>query len=244
MIASPYHIKNRDLVLDDRKYVLRIRDLPEADKPREKMLAQGVDVLNIGELLAVILSTGTVKEDVLSMAHRVIKEYGEHSVMSARNPSVLANHLDIPLGKAQQIIAALELGRRFFQKNGTGAAIIRTAQDVYTYTANMRDLPREHLRGLYLNTHYKVIHDEVISIGTIDSNIIHPREVFKPALEYSAVAVILVHNHPSGVAAASKEDIIVTEQIIAAGRLLGIDLIDHVIVTSDGFESVPAPYSL
>lgn len=237
-------MRNNDLILDGRKYVLRIRDLPESDKPREKMLLQGIDALTIGELLAVILSTGTVKEDVMSMAHRVVKEYGELSVMSARNPADLSSDLDIPLGKAQQIVAAIELGRRFFQKNATGAAVIRTAKDVYEYTANMRDLPREHLRGLYLNAHYKIIHDEVLSIGSIDSNIIHPREVFKPALEYSAAAVVLVHNHPSGVTAASRQDIVVTEQIVSAGRILGIDLIDHVIVAKEGFESVPVAYNL
>lgn len=243
-IASPYQLKNNDLVLGSRKYVLRIRDLPEDEKPREKMLAQGVDSLKLSDLLAVVLSTGTKKEDVLSMTSRILKEYGEHSIMAAKNPVDLSTNLDIPLGKAQQIIAAVELGRRLFQKNDAGATVIRTAEDVYKHTANMRELPREHLRGLYLNAHYKIIHDEVLSIGSIDSNIIHPREVFKPALEYSAAAVILVHNHPSGEATASLEDIEVTKQIIAAGKIIGIDLIDHVIVTKNGFESVTAPYNL
>jgi DNA repair protein RadC len=239
-----YTLRNNDLLLDGRKYVLRIRDLPETEKPREKLSTQGPEALKTAELLAIILSVGTVKEDVLSMAHRIIKEYGEHCVTSARDATALATELDIPLGKAQQIVAVMELGRRFFQKNGAGAAVIRTARDVYEYVATMRELPREHLRGLYLNAHYKVIHDEVISIGSIDANIVHPREVFKPALEYSAAAVILVHNHPSGVVTASKEDIEVTEQLIAAGKIFGIDLVDHVVVAKDCFESVPANYCL
>jgi len=106
----------------------------------------------------------------------------------------------------------------------------------------MRALSKEHLRGIYLNAHYKVIHDEVISIGTVDANIIHPREVFRPAVERSAVAVILVHNHPSGVVEPSDADVAITKQLIQAGKLLGVDLIDHVIVTKDKFLSIPVEY--
>jgi DNA repair protein RadC len=137
-----------------------------------------------------------------------------------------------------------ELGRRFFQKNDAGMPVIRTAQDVFDYVNDMRDLPKEHLRGLYLNTHFKVIHDELISIGTVDANMIHPREVFKPAIDHMAAAVVLVHNHPSGVVDPSSADREVTEQLIAAGRLIGIELIDHVIVTKDMFTSIPAHYTL
>jgi DNA repair protein RadC len=106
----------------------------------------------------------------------------------------------------------------------------------------MRRLSKEHLRGIYLNAHYKIIHDETISIGTIDTNIVHPREVFKPALEYCAAAVILMHNHPSGDTTPSQADIDVTRQLVAAGRLLGIDLIDHIIITDTSFASIPVDY--
>lgn len=106
----------------------------------------------------------------------------------------------------------------------------------------MRDLPKEHLRGLYLDSHYRLIHDEVISIGSLTSNIIHPREVFRPALEYSASAVILAHNHPSGVPKPSEADLAITRQIVEAGKILGISLLDHVIVTKAKFESIPAEY--
>jgi DNA repair protein RadC len=184
------------------------------------------------------LNVGTKKEGVLDMSSRIIKEYGERSIINERNPEQLAQTLDIPIGKAHQVIATIELGRRMFERNPSGAKIIRTAHDVYEYTKNMWDLPKEHLRGIYLNSHYKVIHDEIISIGTIDANIIHPREVFRPALEYAAAAVILVHNHPSGNLEPSEADIIVTKQLLQAGSLLGIDLIDHVIVSSRGFDSV------
>jgi len=113
---------------------------------------------------------------------------------------------------------------------------------VFDYVADMRALGKEHLRGLYLNNHYKVIHDEVISIGTLDANIVHPREVFRPALEYAASAVILVHNHPSGECTPSGADIAITEQLIKAGSLIGIELIDHIVVTKERFASIPASY--
>ena len=240
-----YARSSGELILDEhpRQYVLTIRDLPTEDKPREKLLAHGPDCLSGTELLAVILTTGTRKEDVLTMTQRIMKEYGDKSIMNARNPATLARDLDIPIGKATQIVAAGELGRRFFQKNGASAPTIRTARDVFEHVKDMREHPKEYLRGLYVNAHYKVIHDEIISIGTVDSNMIHPREVFRPALEYAAAAVILVHNHPSGVTTPSEADLHITEQLIAAGRILGIDLIDHVVVTKNSFASVPAKYT-
>lgn len=221
-----------------KPYILTIHDLPNDQKPREKLLQEGPSVLSMTELLAVMLNIGTKKEDVLAMSSRILKEYGEKSIVSEHNPKKLSADLDIPLAHATHIVAAIELGRRLFERNPAGAKIIRTARDVYQYTKNMHDLPKEHLRGIYLNSHYKVIHDEVISIGTIDANIVHPREVFRPALEYSAAAVILVHNHPSGNVTPSAADIEITEQLVAVGKILGIELIDHVIVSQKGFESI------
>ncbi len=223
---------------DIKPYKLTIHDLPNEKKPREKLLHEGAGILSVAELWAVILSQGTKKEDIISMSSRIIKEYGERSITTETNPKKLSVELDIPIVKATQIIAVVEMGRRLFERNPSGAKIIRTASDVYAYTKNMWDLPKEHLRGIYLNSHYKVIHDEIISIGTIDANIIHPREVFRPALEYAAAAVILVHNHPSGNLEPSDADIAITQQLVAAGKLLGLDLIDHVIVSNKGFESI------
>ncbi|MDB5204861.1 MAG: repair protein RadC [Candidatus Taylorbacteria bacterium] len=226
-----------------KKYVLTIRDLPIEDKPREKFLKLGASSLSAQELLAIILNTGTKKEGVLEMSGRVLKEYGEKAlIMGKVDVKKFATDLGIPLIKATQIAASIELGRRFFEKKNAQMPVIRTPKDIYEYLADMRSLPKEHLRGLYLNSHYKLIHDEVISIGTIDANIIHPREVFRPALEYSAVAVILAHNHPTGNPKASEADIAVTAQIIEAGKIMGIKVLDHVIICKDKFGSVPADY--
>ncbi len=242
----PYSIKETDMFLDtgaaERDYILKIRDLPTDDKPREKLIQQGPETLSIQELLAVVLSTGTKKEEVMTMANRIIRMYGERSVIAERSAEKLSVELDIPIVKACQVVAVGELGRRFYEKNSAGFSVIRNAKDIYDYLQDMRTLPKEHLRGLYLNSHNQVIHDEVISIGTINSNIIHPREVFRPALEYNAVAFVLAHNHPSGVASASDQDIEITQQIVNAGKILGIHLLDHVVITKDSFASVPANY--
>lgn len=222
--------------------VYTIRDLPPEDKPREKLLKHGPSVLSTQELLAVLLNTGTKKEGVLAMSSRVMKEYGERSLVSQRDANALAEDLGIPIVKAAQIVVCAELGRRFFKRDGDCSSTIRTARDVFEYASDMRTLPKEHLRGIYLNAHHKVIHDEVISIGTVNTNIIHPREVFRPALEYLAAAVILVHNHPSGEAAPSDADIEVTKQLVTAGKILGIALVDHVIVTKDACQSIAIDY--
>ena len=232
-----------DLILDGegKKYSLKIRDLAAEDKPREKLAKYGPSALSVKELLAVVLNTGTKKEGVLEMTARISREYGEKMLVNQKNPGKLAEDLGIPAGKAAQIVACFELGRRFYERRGS-VATIRTAKDVYEYLSEMRDLPKEYLHGIYIDAHHRVAHDEVISIGTVNSNLIHPREVFRPAIEYGAVGVILAHNHPSGVVNPSEADIEVTKQIVATGKILGINLLDHVIIAKDKFASIEINY--
>lgn len=225
-----------------REYPLTIHDLPSEDKPREKLIQSGPEALGIKELLAIILVTGTTKENILEMSDRLIRDYGEKSILSERNPTKLSEELDIPIVKACQIVACGELGRRFYDRSESGFVTIRNAKDVFDYFQDMRNLPKEHLRGLYLNSHNRIIRDEVISIGTVNSNMIHAREVFRPAIECNAAAVILAHNHPSGEAVPSKEDVDITADLVRAGKLLGISILDHVIITKDSFASVSANY--
>lgn len=246
MQRKDYVVRDMPLVLDWQDlgggYPRMIRDLPPEGKPREKLLAHGPEALTVSELTALLIVTGTAKEDVLGMTDRIIRDYGEKNVFSERDPAKLSKDLDIPVVKACTIVAAGELGRRFYAKNQTGFATIRNARDVYDHLADLRSLPKEQMRGLYLNSHSRVIRDEVISVGTVGASFVHPREVFRPALESSAVAVVLAHNHPSGEATPSAEDVEVTKQLVQAGRLMGIRVLDHVIITRDGFSSVPADY--
>lgn len=239
-ISTNYILKDNDLVLDnsEKKYILRVRDLPNDEKPREKLLKGGISSLSSAELLAIVLSVGTKKEEVLAMSSRILKEYGEKTIINQTNPEAIKKELDIPLAKACQIVACFELGRRFLERNEHGLVTIRTAKEAFEYLKDMGKLPKEHLRGLYLNSHYRVIHDEVISVGSLTANIVHPREVFRPAIEYSAAAVILAHNHPSGNSQPTDSDISITKQLIQAGKIVGIDLLDHIVITKDGYTSI------
>lgn len=223
--------------------VYKLRDLPKEKKPREKLLSQGPGALSNAELLAIVLVQGTTKEDVLTMSRRMLREYGERSLVGGINPETMSKELHIPLTKALQIAACAELGKRFFKESAAGTAVINGPQDVFNYLHDMRSLAKEQLRGLYLNSHHRIIHDEVVSIGTIDANLVHPREVFRPALEYSAVAIVLAHNHPSGNVSASLADIEFTKQLVESGKIMGITILDHVIITKEGFSSVPVNYS-
>jgi DNA repair protein RadC len=239
-----YSLMDTDLFLDtsNRDYVLKIRDLPNNLRPKDKLINSGPESLSMAELLSIIWNTGNQEEDVLEMSNRVVKEYGEKSIFSENDADKLSNELNITISKACQLIACGELGRRTYKSNNSGLYIIRNAKDVYEYLQDMHNLPKEHLRGLYLNSHNRIIHDEVISIGTINSNIIHPREVFRPALAYNAVAVVIAHNHPSNIATPSSQDIEITNQIIQAGRILGINVLDHVIITKNTYMSIKANY--
>ncbi len=241
-----YKIKDNNIILIDniiksnnKAYkITKVRDLPKEEKPREKMLEKGVQSLSSAELLAVLLSTGTKKEELMTMVNRIMKEYGEKGIVYQKNPKLLENDLDIPLIKACQIVACFELGKRFFQVKPGANITIRTAKQAFKHLQDMRKLNKEQFRGLYLNSHYQLIHDEVISIGTLDSSLISPREVFKPALEYSAAAIIIAHNHPSGVLEASEADIEATKKLVEAGEIIGIDVLDHLIISRDDYISL------
>lgn len=235
-----YALADTDLVMSegDTHYFLRVRDLPLPEKPREKMLALGPGNLTHAELMAILLGVGTRKEEVMIMAHRIVREYGERAIINEKNPERLALSLDIPLAKACQIIASFELGRRAYQQKAGKPLFVRTSRHAYDHLKSMGYLQKEQLRGLYLNSRYQVVHEEIISSGSLTANIVHPREVFQPALEYGAVAVIVAHNHPSGSLEPTTDDLIATTQLKAAGKILGIDLLDHLIVTSDSYVSL------
>lgn len=239
-----YNFADTNLFLDNqnKEYILKVHDLPLENQPREKLIKHGPSSLSLQELLAIVLNTGTKSEGVLEMSARIIREYGEKSIMSERDANKLSIELNIPILKASQIVSCGEIGRRLYQKNDLGFSVIRTAKDAYEYLKDMHNLPKEHLRGLYLNSHNRIIHDEVISIGTINTNIVHPREVFRPAIEYSATAIVLAHNHPSNIVTPSEQDIEITEQLISAGKIIGINILDHVIITKSSYMSINAKY--
>lgn len=236
----PYKISDHNFVLNHGKQykILRVKDLPDNERPREKMIKEGAGVLSAAELLAIVLGVGTKKEEVFSMSSRLLREYGEKGIAYQKDPTIIEKDLKIPIAKACQIVACFELGRRFYQKKPGGSITIRTAAQAFNYLKDMGSLNKEQFRGLYLNTHYQLIHDEVISLGTLDASLVQPREVFRPALEYSAAALIIAHNHPSGVLKASKADVEITNKLLEAGNILDIEVLDHLIIGKNKFASI------
>jgi len=239
--SRSYSLQDHDLIFNDpsTRYVLRVKDLPDQERPRERLVELGPAQLSVAELVAVVWGVGSRNEDVLAMAQRTLQEYGSKTISSELSPKRLAATADIPIVKACQIVASFELGRRFYASSNSGRPVqVRTAKQAYLYMKSMGNSQKEQLRGLYLNSRYQVIHDEVISVGSLTSNIVHPREVFQPAIERGAVAIIIAHNHPSGRLEPTTADIDVTDQLVVAGEVLGIELLDHLIITSSKYISI------
>lgn len=192
-----------------------------------------LDAMQTADLLSLVMSGGDSPHRFSKLANRILKEYGSRAVADERNPDRLVETLRINKTRAMQIVAMFELGRRFFARLTEDFPVLRGPEDVFRYTSDMANLRREQFRGLYLNSRQRLVADEVISIGTLTSAILHPREVFRPAVTNRAASVIVVHNHPSGDPQPSQEDIEMTKQLAAAGRMLGIELLDHLIIGGD-----------
>lgn len=240
--TGTYVLQDTDILLGPLQpyagYSLRVRDMDGPDRPREKLFSQGPEALDVAELVAVLWNVGTRREDVLSMARRTLHEYGEKAVGNERDPAQLAEVADIPLAKAGQLVAAFELGRRFHARANGRPLYIRNLDQASEYLLGMGYGSKEQLRGLYLNSRYRVVHDELISVGTLTSSVVHPREVFRPAIDHGAVAVIIAHNHPSGSIEPTEADMQVTARLKAVGELLGITLLDHLIMAADDCASI------
>ena len=214
---------------------LAIEALTESDRPRERLLESGPGALTDRDLVAVILGTGSDGEGVLELAERVTR-----SVNLRLLPRVPAEELLAIRGlgpaRTAQLLAAAEMGRRLWP-DGEAASLVRGPETVFELTRDIRGSNREHFVGFYLNTRNQVLRREVISIGSLNASIVHPREVFTPAVAVSAASLILAHNHPSGDPTPSEEDLAITRRLMEAGRLLGIDVLYHVIVARESYAS-------
>jgi len=213
---------------------------PQSDRPRERLWRLGAPSLSTGELIAVLLGTGRAGEDVLKVSARVMAGVeGSLRRLAARPPAELQRAPGIGSAKAARLLAALELGHRLAGELRPPAARIRGPDDVVRHIgARLRDLAVEEFHVLALDTQSRVLRDITITRGLLDSSLVHPREVFRPAIAEAAAGVILVHNHPSGDPTPSPEDRAVTRQLVAAGQLLDLPVFDHVIVAGDRFASL------
>ena len=206
-------------------------------KPREKLKKFGPSALDDDELLALVFSRGNAREDVHALSKRIFHGFDREEMLSEKNPEKLRESLSLGFVQTCQLMAVLELGRRFFGSPKSLKKIIST-DDAYELLRPMQYLHKEYVRGLYLNSRYQVIHDEILTIGSLDANILDPREVFRPALETGAYALIIAHNHPSGDSSPSRSDIQTTQKLVEIGDLMQIPLLDHFIIGQGRYTSL------
>ncbi len=211
---------------------MKIKDLPKIERPREKLIAKGVENLKDSELLAILLRTGTIGKNVIEVASQILSKYSKKRLLQMTYHD-LSKISGINSAKATTLLAAFELSKRALEVNDTNLPVISDAKDAVAQLSDMRDLKKEHLVALYLNAKNQLVHKETISMGTLNANLVHPREVFEPALKYSAAQIIAAHNHPSGDPKPSEDDLEVTKRLTEAGKMMGIELMDHVIVSKN-----------
>jgi DNA repair protein RadC len=221
------------------KNTFTIRDLPVSERPRERLWEYGAGALSVPELIAVILGRGIPGESVTVTAQRLLEQFDGLRGISEATVEELAEIRGIGQAKAAQIKACFELADRLKSFPGGNKAVIKKPDDVMDVVAGkLRGIKKEHFLALLLDTRGHVIKTAEISIGSLDTSIVHPREVFREAMAASAASVVLVHNHPSGDPEPSNEDIRITKRLVEVGELVGIEVLDHVIIAGEKFTSL------
>lgn len=213
-----------------QEYKIKILDMQKDERPRERLIKNGASSLSDSELLAIILRTGSKQENVINLSQRILREHNIKQ-LSQINPGQLMKIHGIKESKAAQIAACFEIARRLESFNEDEKPKINSPEDVYRRMyPKMREHKKEMFIELCLNTKNRIIREEIISIGSLNANIVHPREVFKLALAESAAHIIVAHNHPSGDPTPSREDIEITKKLAETGNIIGITILDHVII--------------
>jgi DNA repair protein RadC len=213
---------------------LKIREMPQDERPREKLAANGPAALSDPELIAILLRTGIAGANAIEVARELLKQFGSLSGLSRCNVDELAKIRGVGFAKAVQLVAAFGLGQRLARETLSKQKIDSPELVNELVGAEMRRLRKESLRVVLLDTRYHLIRVEEVSLGSVNESIAHPRDIFHPAVASSAYAVIVVHNHPSGDAAPSQADHSLTRRLAEAAELLQIKLLDHIIIGAPG----------
>ncbi len=225
--------------------MIKLKDWPKEERPRERLLRNGSASLSDAQLLAILLRTGSDEGDALQLAIYLLKKFSSLSQLVHASVTELCAIKGVGPAKAAQIKAAIELGRRSLAVSTFEGAIVSKSQDVFQHYAHLlRSAKKEYFKIILLDQKNRIIRDVMISEGSLTATIVHPREVFQPAVRDSAAAVIFLHNHPSGDPTPSEEDKMITTRLISAGELMGIPVLDHVIIGSkDYFSFADAGYT-
>ncbi|MBE6149182.1 MAG: JAB domain-containing protein [Firmicutes bacterium] len=216
-----------------------MKDIPETERPRERLINYGVDKLSNQELLAIILKTGTKEYSAKYLADKILSTIKEINELKDINIENLLKIKGIGKVKACELLASIELGRRInMEYDNINKIKILNAENVFNYYKNiLKDKKQEYFYCIYLDTKNNIIKDKMLFKGTINESLVHPREVFKEAYLLSASSIICVHNHPTGNIMPSKNDEILTKQLKECGMLLGINILDHIIVGDNNYFS-------
>jgi len=209
---------------------LKIREMPQQERPREKLLARGADALTDSELIAILLRTGVPGANAVEVARQLLERYKSLAGLSRCTAKELSKIGGIGQTKALELVAAFNLGKRLARETLSTKKLDSPDLIHALLGAEMRMLRKESLRVVLLDTRYHLIRIEEVSVGSVNESIAHPRDVFRPALVYSAYAVIVVHNHPSGDASPSQADHSLTRRLAEAAELMQIKLLDHIII--------------
>lgn len=214
--------------------MLKIKDKPKIERPREKLEKYGPEKLTDVELLAILLRTGTKELNVMKLSQKILCTFEDEKILNTTVNDFKKIH-GLGLAKASEIVACLEFGKR--KLKGKKTNILLTPHDVWEAMADIRSSKKEHFVVFYLNSRNQEIEREIISIGTVSASLVHPREVFESAIKNNASSIIVAHNHPSGDTEPSQDDIEITKKLIHAGKILDIRVVDHVVVTDKKFRS-------
>jgi DNA repair protein RadC len=228
------HLFGMEGHLTERDAHLTIKQLPAELRPRERLIRCGAGSLSNAELLAIVLGTGTKNRTTLQLSERLLVDFKTLGIIGSSTVEELCDVDGIGEAKAAKLLAAFELGRRLCLASPMDKVTINGPEDVVSLLmGEMRHLDREHFKALVLDTKHRVLRVVDISIGSLNSSIVHPRELYKMVIRHNGAAVIVAHNHPSGDPTPSPEDITVTKRLLDAGVVLGVELLDH-IVLGDG----------
>lgn len=218
---------------------MKLKQLPKGERPREKLLKYGKENLSNSELLALILKTGTKDMDVLDVAISLLNKLNKISNLKYISYETLTNIKGIGHSKAIELLALSELAKRiYYESEDKEKLVMSNPKVIYNSNKYLFDgLKQEHFYAIYLNSKKEIIERKLLFMGTVNKSVVHPREIFKEAYMLSASSIVCMHNHPSGDLNPSDEDIKLTKALIEIGNLNGIPVIDHLIVSENGYYS-------